>query len=160
MKYPLRFVVSYVQPVTQHLESRTIRKAPPQPRIPKERNEAARPIYINYHLKSEASITLRCRLCSTRYTTVLFEKHLCNQNSHYKNMDDFRNEGKPSCAITKSTLFTVSKDEWDTKEDTGKSMKYALYVLRYAKKHLSGRSDVEQCKNQACSFSRYRVTLV
>ena len=59
-------------------------------------------------------------------------------------MDDFRYEGKPSCATTKSTLFTVSKDEWDTKEDTGKSMKNALYVLRYAKRHLSGRSDVEQ----------------
>ena len=42
------------------------------------------------------------------------------------------------------TLSTVSKDEWDTKEDTGKSMKNALYVLRYAKRHLSGRSDVEQ----------------
>ena len=39
-----------------------------------------------------------------------------------KNTDDFLYEEKPSCAITKSTLFTVSKDEWDTK-DTGKSMK-------------------------------------
>ena len=37
-------------------------------------------------------------------------------------------EGKPSRAITKSILFTVSKDEWDTKEDTGKSVKNALYV--------------------------------
>ena len=60
------------------------------------------------------------------------------------NTDDFRYEGKPSHAIAKSTLLTVSKDEWDTKEDTGKSMKNALYILRYAKRHLSGRSDVEQ----------------
>ena len=60
------------------------------------------------------------------------------------NTDDFRYEGKPSCAIAKSTLFAVSKDEWDTKKDTGESMKNALYVLRYAKKHLSGRSDVKQ----------------
>ena len=29
--------------------------------------------------------------------------------------------------------FAVSKDEWDTKEDTGKSMKNALYILQYAK---------------------------
>ena len=50
-----------------------------------------------------------------------------------KNTDDF---GKPSHASAKSTPFAVSKDEWDTKEDTGKSMKNALYVLRYAKKHL------------------------
>ena len=61
-----------------------------------------------------------------------------------KNTDDFRYEGKPSHATAVSTIFTVSKDEWDTKEDTGKSMKNALYVLRYAKRHLSGRSDVEQ----------------
>ena len=60
------------------------------------------------------------------------------------NMDDFCYEGKPSHAIATSTLFAVSRDEWDTKEDTGKSMKNALYVLRYAKRHLSGRSDVEQ----------------
>ena len=60
------------------------------------------------------------------------------------NADNFRYEEKPSCAIAKSTLFAVSKDEWDTKEDTGKSMKNALYVLRYAKRHLSGRSDAKQ----------------
>jgi len=35
-------------------------------------------------------------------------------------------------------LFTVSKDEWNTKEDTGKSLKNALHVLRCAKRHLSG----------------------
>ena len=29
----------------------------------------------------------------------------------------------------KLTPFTVSKDEWDTKEDTGKFMKNALYIL-------------------------------
>ena len=51
-----------------------------------------------------------------------------------KNMNDFRYEGKPLHAIAKSTPFAVSKDEWDTKEDTGKSTKNALYVLRYAKR--------------------------
>ena len=29
--------------------------------------------------------------------------------------------------------FYVSKDEWDTEEDTGKFMKNVLYVLWYAK---------------------------
>ena len=48
-------------------------------------------------------------------------------------MDDFHFKGKPSRARAKLTPFPVSKDEWDTKEDTGKSMKNALYVLRYAK---------------------------
>ena len=75
----------------------------------------------------------------------LLEECLCYQNSHYDNTDDFRYEGKPSRAITKLTLFAVSKDEWDTKEeDTGKSIKNALYVMQYAKRHLWGRSDVEQ----------------
>ena len=41
---------------------------------------------------------------------------------------------------TKSTLFTISTDEWDTKEDIGKSMKNALYVLRYTKRHLRRRT--------------------
>ena len=74
----------------------------------------------------------------------LLEKRLCNQNSHYENTDDFRFEEKPSHARAKSTPFPVSKDEWDTKEDTGKSMKNSLYVLRYAKRHLLGQSNVEQ----------------
>ena len=34
------------------------------------------------------------------------------------------------------TLFIVSKDEWSVKVDTGKYMKNALYILRYAKRHL------------------------
>ena len=106
------------------------------------------PDYINnYRLKSEVSITLRCRLCSTRYTAVQI-KNCLKSTSAIKiatmtNTKDFRYKGKPSHAIAKSTLFAVSKDEWDTK-DTGKSMKKALHVLRYAKRHLSGRSDIEQ----------------
>ena len=134
MKNPLRFVVSYVQPVTQHFESRT---APLQSTNTK-RNSVARPNCIYYRLKSEVSITLRCRLCSAHYTAIPIKI------ATMKNTDDFRFKGKPSCASAKSTPFPVSKDEWDTKEDTGKSMKNALYVPRYAKRHLSGRSDVEQ----------------
>ena len=116
------------------------------PCVPKETVPPERPSYINYRLKSEISITLCCRLCSTCYTVVRIEN--CSKSTSaikiatMKNTDDFRYEGKPSHAIAKSIslLFAVSKDEWDTKEDTGKSMKNALYVLRYAKR----RSDVEQ----------------
>ena len=98
--------------------------------------------------ESEVSITLRCQLCSTRYTAIRINNCL-KRTSAIKiatmtNTDDFRYEWKPSRAITKSTLFTVSKDEWDTKEDTGKSMKNALYILWYAKGHQSSRSNVEQ----------------
>ena len=129
-----------------------------------ERNCAACTNYINYYLKSEVSITLCCWLCSTHYTAVqiknYFESTSAIKIATMKNMDNLHDEGKPSCAITKLIFFSVSKGEWDTKEDTGKSMKNALYVLWYAKMHLSGRSDVEQLKNQARSLSRYRVTLV
>jgi len=51
---------------------------------------------------------------------------------------------KPSYVITESTLFIVSKDEWKTKESTGKFVKNVLYVLQYAKGHLSGQSNVKQ----------------
>ena len=115
-------------------------------RIPKEM--VPRPNFINYHLKSEVSITLRYQLCSTHYTAIRIKNCLKSafaiKIATMKNTDNFHFERKPSCACAKLTPFPVSKDEWDTKEDTGKSMKNALYVLRYAKRHLSGRSDVEQ----------------
>ena len=126
----------------QHFESRTFRKAPLQSTHIK-RNYDAHPGYINnYCLKSEVSLTLRCRLCSTCYTAVQIKNYLKSafaiKIATMTNTDDFCYKGKPSHAIVKSTLFAVSKDEWDTKEDTGKSMKNALYVLWYAKRHLSG----------------------
>ena len=36
---------------------------------------------------------------------------------------DFHYKGKSSRTTTKSTPLAVSKDKWDTKEDTGKSMR-------------------------------------
>ena len=58
----------------------------------------------------------------------LFEKHLCNQGSHYEKWTISITQRKSLRATTKSTLFTVSKDEWNTKENTGKSLKNALHV--------------------------------
>jgi len=52
-----------------------------------------------------------------------------------KNIDDFRYAKE---ATTKLMPFTVSKDEWNTKEDTNKSLKNALDALWYGKRHLSG----------------------
>jgi len=65
----------------------------------------------------------------------LLEKYVCFEVATMKNTDDFR---YLSHATTKSMLFTVSKDEWNTKEDTGKSLKNTLHILQYAKRHLSG----------------------
>ena len=76
---------------------------------------------------------LCCQLCSTRYIAERINN--CSKSTSaikvatMKNTDNFCYERKPSHATTKLTLFTVSKDEWDTKEDTGKSMKNALFVL-------------------------------
>jgi len=64
----------------------------------------------------------------------LFEKYLCNQSSPYENYGWFLlHKGSHHVLPPKLTFFVVSKDEWNTKEDTGKSMKNALYVLQYAK---------------------------
>ena len=116
------------------------------PRILRERNGAAHPCYINYHLKSKVSITLHCQLCSACYVAVRIKNCLKSISAikiaTMTNTNNFHFEGKPSRATAKSTLFAVSIDDWDTKEDTGKSMKNALYILRYAKRHLLDRSDV------------------
>ena len=100
-------------PLRSIFESRTVRKAPLHTETHSERNGVTRPSYIIYRLKSEVSITLRCRLCSTHYHNSmdqeLFDKHLCYQNSHYEKYGQFPlRKGKPSHAIAKSTLFAVS----------------------------------------------------
>jgi len=64
-------------------------------------------------------------------------QELCKKN-HYDQSSHYEDFHKPSCATTKSTLFALNKDEWDTKEDTSKSMKNTLDVLWYAKRHLLG----------------------
>ena len=141
MKYPLRFVASYVQLVTQHYESRIVRKAPLQS-THTERNGGTCHSYINYDLKSEVSIMVFLSAMFNPFHSStnqeMFEKHPAIKIATMENMDDFRFEGMPSRATAKLTLFAVSKDEWDTKEDTGKSMKNTLYVLRYARRYLSG----------------------
>jgi len=48
---------------------------------------------------------------------------MCNQSSRYEKYGKFSvMKRKPSQATTKSTLFTVSKDKWNSKEGTGKSI--------------------------------------
>jgi len=55
-----------------------------------------------------------------------------------KNTDDFHYTKETTICNTKIDTFTVIKDEWNTKEDSGKSIKNAFYVQRYARRHLSG----------------------
>jgi len=103
-------------------------------------------------------ITFHCQLfskCYQQYKSRVFEKQKVTSVKNTHNFTVMRR--KPT---TKLIYFTVSKDEWNTKEGTCKSMKNALYVLQYAKKHLLVWSDVEQWKNQACSLNHCQVMLV
>jgi len=103
--------------------------------------------------ETELSIALLCQLCSTRYIAVRIKSCLKStpviKVAAMKDRDDFCYAKE---AITCNhqivpMLFTVSKDEWNTKEDTGKSMKNALCILLYAKRHLSGWSNIESEKS-------------
>jgi len=65
-----------------------------------------------------------------------------------KHTENFVMKRKPSShATTKLIIFSVSKDEWNIKEGTDKSMKNALYVLWYDKRHLLGLSNIEKIKS-------------
>jgi len=78
----------------------------------------------------------------------LFKKNFCNESSHYGNYGRFLLQMEAIAYLPqKSKLFVVKKDEWNTKEDTGKAKKNALYVQGCGKRHLSGWSNIEQWKN-------------
>jgi len=60
---------------------------------------------------------------------------------------------KPSHATIKSTLFPINnKDEWNTKEGTGKSMKITLHILWYAKETSRATSNSEKIKHKALAI--------
>jgi len=69
---------------------------------------------------------------------------------------------KPSHPTIKLTLFTINKDEWNAKEDTGKFMKNALCVLWYMPKGTSWAEVTSNSENEKIkpSLSCYLVTLV
>ena len=94
------------------------------------------PIISFLCLKNEVPITF----FKTHYIAVLIKK--CSESTSVIKIVAMKfwtisiTERKPSCATTKLILFIVSKGEDNTKKDTGKSMKNALYILQYSKRHL------------------------
>ena len=84
----------------------------------------------------QVATTISFQLCSARYAALQakeqYEKCLCNQSSHNGKLGHYKCREAIMQRYCKSTPCTVRKDKWDTKEDTGKSMKHALYVLQYA----------------------------
>ena len=107
--HPLRFVVSYVIPVTYHYEARTAQKAPLQSTYTtsKKINEHTPVISIKiWKIKYPLRFVLSyVQPLTQQYNQELFKKHHYNQSSHYENADNFRYEGKPSHATAQSTLL-------------------------------------------------------
>jgi len=68
---------------------------------------------IHYASLSNMFILLHSNTDYSKSTSVI------KVYSHYENRTISIMQRKPSCATTTSTLFTVSKDECNTKEDTG-----------------------------------------
>jgi len=100
-----------------------------------------RTTYIFIVWKEDASLPAMFNLLCNSANQQLLKKNFYN---HYENYGWFN--GSHHVPTTKSTLFVVNKDEWYTKEGRTKSMKNALYVQRYGKRHLSCWSDVKQRK--------------
>ena len=104
---------------------------------------------INYCLESAAANMLHFQLCSAHYTASQTKNSVTIISAinpvTMENMDDSRLQMYCMHRGTANRhLGLVSKKKWDTKEDKGKSMMRALYVLRYSNRHILGRTDVEQ----------------
>ena len=67
---------------------------------------------------------------------------------------------KPSLAITKSTLYAVSKDKWKTKEDSGMSMKMHCTYCGMPKGTSWAKATSKVKKINAHSINSYLVMLV
>ena len=87
----------------------------------------------NYQLR-EVAIMLHFQLCSACHT-VLHMKSSTRSVSAInpvttENMDDFCYKCREAIVCChETTPWAVSKDKWDRKEDKGKSMVHALYIL-------------------------------
>jgi len=113
------------------------------PCIPYQNNGTIRPSYINC-LKRRWPAMFNPLYSSMNQQ--LLKNTFYNQSTPMKIKDNFCSHHVPT---TKSTLYAVSKDEWDKKEGPGNSMKYALYVQQCGKRY---NCRVEQWKNQTCSL--------
>jgi len=94
---------------------------------------------IVYQLSSEkwsSHYTLFPTVITQQYENNCLNRTSAIKTATMKITDDFCYEWH--MPTTKLTLFVVSKDEWNTKEGTSKSMKSTLHVQRYGKKHFLG----------------------
>jgi len=106
------------------------------------------PSFINYSLKRRHFIA--------RYVQLIIHDNCLKRISAIKIelQTIFITNGNHHMPTTNQHFFTMSKDNWDTKECTGKSMKNALYAQWYGERHLT-TSNSE--KNLSCSLTHCRV---
>jgi len=117
------------------------------------------PVIMN--LKSEISITLHFQPCLICYTALWINN--CLESSFIIKVTTMKNQ---MIFILKGTHHVLPPNQHVSlsakMNDTlvSKSMKNALYVLWYAKRHILGWSDTKKWKNRASGLSHCRVTLV
>jgi len=86
--------------------------------------------FFAYHVHPVTHATVQIKNCSKIISVI--------KVATMKNTDNFRYAKEAITCNHQINAFIVSKDKWNTKEDTGKSLKNALDILQYAKRHLSG----------------------
>ena len=92
-------------------------------------------------------------LVTQQYESRAVWKASLNYGSRWKILVTQR---KSSHTTTKSMLFTVRKDEWNTKEDTEECIACTAVCQKVSLRLKRHRT----VKNQSCSLSHYQVTLV
>ena len=118
VKYPLHFFVSHAQPSMNQELLDVIKVA-----TMKTMNGAVWSSYIIYCLKMKYPLCFIVSYCM--FNLLVQIKHCSKSNSvikvaALKNMDDFHYAQEDITAIN-WTPFTISKNEWNTKENTDKS---------------------------------------
>jgi len=117
---------------------------------PHRNNGTARSTYVFIVCKEDASLPAMFNPLCSNMNQQLFKKTSAVKVAIMKIMDNSCYEWKLSRVYHKIDTF---RGEKKTKEGTDKSMKNALHVQWYGKRHLLGRSDVEQWKNKPLALA-------
>jgi len=96
------------------------------------------------------SLSAMFNLLHSSMNQELFEEHLCNQGSYYEKYRQFPlHTGSHHVLPPNQHLSLSAKMNGTQRSILGNSLKNALHVLRYAKRHLLGWSNVKQQKKSS-----------
>jgi len=159
-KYPLWFFIYYVHHITQQHESRTVGKYVCIKVATMKSADSTVCFSYRLNLKYPFPFSVSYVQLVTQYESkTVWKAPLKSRYPLWKIQMISITQRKPSHAATKSTLFTVSKDEWNTKEGIGKSLKNTMHVLQYMKRNLSSWSDIEQWKIKPVALAAIELCL-